>query len=245
MKIRLFSAMVFALALSAACAQDASLVEQAQHGGRGGMGGMMGRGTGGTVTAVAADHYTIKTENGDTFTVYYSVNTRIMKQAVQPHGRGQGGQGMNAEVGGSLPQTLKPSDIKVGDIILAMGEVDAPARSIGATVIMQVDPERARMMREMQANYGKTWLMGKVTAVDGVKVTLQGSVDNTAHSFVADENTTFRKHREPITLGDIAVGDMVRAEGAVKDGAFVATTVTAMSAPADGTPRVPRGDQPR
>jgi hypothetical protein len=100
-------------------------------------------------------------------------------------------------------------------------------------------------MREMQANYGKTWLMGKVTAVDGVKVTLQGSVDNAAHSFSADENTTFRKHREPITLGDIAVGDMVRAEGAVKDGAFVATTVTAMSAPADGTPRLPRGDQPR
>jgi hypothetical protein len=111
--------------------------------------------------------------------------------------------------------------------------------------VLQVDPERARQMREMQANYGKTWLMGKVTAVDGVKVSLMGSVDNAAHSFVADENTTFRKRREPITLGDIAVGDMVRVEGAVKDGAFVATTVTAMGAPAEGTPRVPRGDQPR
>jgi len=244
MKIRLFSALVLALAMSAACAQDAP-AGQGQHGGHGGMGGMMGRGTGGTVTAVAPNHYTVKTENGETYTVYYSVNTRIMKQAAQPHGRSQGGQGMGAEAGGSLPQTLKPSDIKVGDIILAMGEVDAPAKSIGATVVMQVDPERARMMREMQANYGKTWLMGKVTAVDGVKVTLQGSVDNAAHSFSADENTTFRKHREPITLGDIAVGDMVRAEGAVKDGAFVATTVTAMSAPADGTPRLPRGDQPR
>jgi hypothetical protein len=245
MKIRLFSAIVLALALSAAAAQDASLVEQAQHGGRGGMGGMMGRGTGGTVTAVAADHYTIKTENGDTFTVFYSVNTRIMKQAAQPHGRGQGGQGMSAEAGSSLPQTLRSSDIKVGDVILAMGEVDAPAKSIGATVVMQVDPERARMMREMQANYGKTWLMGKVTAVDGVKVTLMGSVDNAAHSFVADENTTFRKHREPITLGDLAVGDTVRVEGAVKDGAFVATTVTAMGAPPGGGPTMPRGDQPR
>jgi hypothetical protein len=205
---------------------------------------MMGRGLAGTVTAVTADHYTIKAENGESYTVYYSVNTRIMKQAAQQHGRGQGGQGMG-EAGGGGPQSLKPSDIKVGDAIVAMGEVDAAAKSVGAMAVLQVDPERARQMREMQANYGKTWLMGKVTAVDGVKVSLMGSVDNAAHSFVADENTTFRKRREPITLGDIAVGDMVRVEGAVKDGAFVATTVTAMGAPAEGTPRVPRGDQPR
>jgi hypothetical protein len=243
MKIRLFSTMVLALALSAACAQDAP-AGQGQHGGRGGMGGMMGRGLAGTVTAVTADHYTVKTENGETYTVYYSVNTRIMKQAAQQHGRNQGGQGMG-EAGGGGPQSLKPSDIKVGDAIVAMGEVDAAAKSVGAMAVLQVDPERARQMREMQANYGKTWLMGKVTAVDGVKVSLMGSVDNAAHSFVADENTTFRKRREPITLGDIAVGDMVRVEGAVKDGAFVATTVTAMGAPAEGTPRVPRGDQPR
>ncbi|MDR3725529.1 MAG: DUF5666 domain-containing protein [Terracidiphilus sp.] len=239
---------VFVLALSAATAQDAPSAApagQGQYGGRGGMGSMMGRGMGGTVTAVAADHYTVKNENGETYTVYYSVNTRIMKQAAQPHGRGQGGQGMGAEAGSSLPQTLRSFDIKVGDAILVMGEVDAAAKSVGATVVLQVDPERAKQMREMQANYGKTWLMGKVTGVDGVKVTLQGSVDNAAHSFVADENTTFRKHREPITLGDIAVGDMVRVEGAVKDGAFVASTVTAMGVPPGGGPNVPRGDQPR
>jgi hypothetical protein len=245
MKIRLCSAMVLALALSVACAQDAP-IGQGQRGGRGGMGGMMGRGLAGTVTAAAADHYTIKTENGETYTVYYSVNTRIMKQPAQQRGRGQGGgQGMNAEAVGGPPQALKPTDIKVGDAILVMGDVDAAAKSVGAMAVVQVDPERAKQMREMQANYGKTWLMGKVTAVDGVKVTLIGSVDNAAHSFVADENTTFRKHREPITLGDIAVGDMVRAEGTVKDGAFLATTVTAMGAPAEGTPRAPRGDQPR
>ena len=45
------------------------------------------------------------------------------------------------------------------------------------------------------------------------KVTLQGGPDNAAHTFVADENTTFRKRRDPITLGDIQVGDMVRVEG--------------------------------
>jgi hypothetical protein len=62
--------------------------------------------------------------------------------------------------------------------------------------------------------------------------------DKAAHSFVADENTVFRKRREPITLGDIQVGDAVRAEGAVKDGIFLATTVTAMTVPPEGS--VPR-----
>ena len=109
---------------------------------------------------------------------------------------------------------------------------------------MQLDSERAKQMREMQANYGKTWFMGKVTAIDGVKVTLLGSIDSVAHILVADENTTFRKRREPVTLADVQVGDMVRAEGAVKDGIFVATAVNVMAIPPAGTPSVPRNAPP-
>jgi hypothetical protein len=195
---------------------------------------MGGRVTIGTVTAVAADHYTIKTEAGETYTIHYSVNTRILKQAAgtgQRAGSGEGGER-------TPPQAIKPTDIKVGDAIAAMGETDAAAKSIGAVTVFQIDPERAKQMREMQANYGKTWLAGKVTAIDGVKVTIMGVNDNSAHSFVADENTVFRKRREPITLGDIQVGDAVRVEGAVKDGGFLATTVNAMAPPPEGS--VPR-----
>jgi hypothetical protein len=126
-----------------------------------------------------------------------------------------------------------------------MGEIDATAKSLGAAMVAQLDPARAKQMREMQANYGKTWLMGKITAVDGVKVTLMSAVDNTAHSFVADENTTFRKRRDPITLADLAVGDNVRVEGALKDGTFLATTVNAMGAPQGGNSGAPRGNQPQ
>ena len=206
----------------------------------GGMGGM-GRGVGGTVTEVAADHYSIKTEAGENYVVHYSANTRILKQAARPRGEGRGDGGGD---GGTPPQALKPTDIKVGDAIAAMGEVDASAKSVGAVVVMQIDPERAKQMREMQANYGKTWLTGKVTAIDGVKVTLTGGVDNASHAFVADENTTFRKRRDPITLGDIQVGDMVRVEGAVKDGAFVATAVNAMGQPPAEGPSGPRQGPP-
>jgi hypothetical protein len=208
---------------------------------------MMGRGLTGTVTAVAADHYTIRTDTGDTYTVHFSANTRILKQAAGMRERGQGGQGgpggWGGERGGNPPQVLKPTDIKVGDAISAMGEIDAAAKSVGATVVLQIDPERAKEMREMQANYGNTWLMGKVTAIDGVKVTIMGAIDNAAHVFVADENTTFRKRRDPITLADIQVGETVRVEGAVKDGNFLATVVNAMGAQGP-PPTVPRDAAP-
>ncbi|MGD0800816.1 MAG: DUF5666 domain-containing protein [Terracidiphilus sp.] len=243
MKLRLVSAAVFVLMLGAAAfSQDAPAGQTPPQGpaihNRGGYGGGFGgRGILGTVTEAAADHYIIKTDSGESYVVHFSVNTRILKQTVQH--RGEGGQG-----GGNPPQAIKPTDIKVGDAISAMGEVDAAAKSVGAILIVQVDPERAKQMREAQANYGKTWLMGKVTAINDTKVILLGSVDNAVHSFVADENTSFRKHREPITLADVQVGDIVRAEGAVKDGVFVATSVNAMGMPTGGMPTLPRDAAP-
>src|ERR1039458_3908037 len=89
MKIRLLPAIVFGLALTlAASAQDAS--QRGGRGGRGDWGGGMGMGNGitGTVTEVAADHYIIKTDAGDSYTIHFSVNTRIVKQAIQRRGEG-------------------------------------------------------------------------------------------------------------------------------------------------------------
>ncbi len=267
MNARFLSAIVFGFAIAvAASAQEAPATQpagqppaptqvpdgiQLQHWRAGSGGpwagtGMGGRGATGTVTEAAADHYTIKTDAGETYIVHLSVNTRIMKQAAggrERGERGQGRQGGEARGGGNPPETLKPVDIKVGDSIAALGEVDTTAKSVGAVVVLLIDPERAKQMREMQANYGKTWLQGKVTAIDGVKVTIVGAMDNSAHSFKADENTIFRKRREPITLADIQVGDSVRVEGAVKDGVFVAATVAAMGAPGP-PPTVPRDAPP-
>ena len=124
-----------------------------QYGQRGGMrmGGMMGRGMMGTVTEVAADHFTIKNEAGESRTVNYSANTRFVKQ---PSTR----QTQNGE---RMPmQQIAASDIKVGDAIAANGEVDASGNSVGAMLVVQLDPQRAQQMREMQANFGKTWLTG-------------------------------------------------------------------------------------
>jgi hypothetical protein len=220
--------------------------------GRGGIGGFPGGGRGvlGAVTEIAADHYTIKTDSGETYTVHFSVNTRIIKE---PAGRRQGGRERgDAENGDrTQPQTIKPTDIKVGDVITAGGEMDAAAKSIGAVFIAQVDPERAKQMREMQANYGKTWLAGRITSIDGTTITIQGIVDQASHSIAVDENTSFRQRRESITLADIKPGQQLRAEGAVKGGVFLATTVNAMQPQNRGEGRdqapdsAPSGSQPK
>jgi hypothetical protein len=275
MRFRALSAIFVSLMLSyAACAQDPGAASQnngqggyPQRGGRGmgmgsgmGMGVAGGRGVMGTVTEAGADHFMVKTEDGQSFTVHFSVNTRIMKQPAgargpvggmrrgggQGQGRGQGesqGGGMGAE--GVPPETIKATDIKVGDAIGAMGEMDQSAKSIGAVAIVLLDPQTAKQMAEMRANYGKTWIQGKVTAINGVKVTLMSAIDNAARSFVADENTTFRKRREPITLADIEVGDMVRADGAIKDGAFAAANVIVMGMPPGGVPGSMRNAPPQ
>ena len=210
----------------------------------------------GTVTAATADQYTIKTDAGAVYTVHLADRTRIVKMPpferrqrgqgsaegqsnAEPQGSGEGqgngeGQGMGGRgrgMGGNPPQVLKPTDIKVGDVIQVRGEVDETAKSVPAMFIVQLDPERVAMIREQNAKFGQTWLMGRVTAVNETKVTLMGSVDNAPHTFVADEDTIFRHRRDPITLADIQVGDIVRVDGAVKDGVFTAKRVNSMGAP--------------
>jgi preprotein translocase subunit YajC len=208
---------------------------------------MGGRGVEGTVTTITPGFYLVKTEAGETYKVNFSANTRFLRQIIQRQGEksegpvGSGDRGMRQR---PAPEPIKSADIKVGDDIGALGEVDPASRSVGAVVVMLIDPERARLLHEQRANYGKTWLMGKVTAIDETTVSLTSALDNASHTFKADENTTFRKRREPITLADVQVGDAVRVEGAMKGGAFIATSVAVMGMPPGGGASVPQNAQP-
>lgn len=206
---------------------------------RGWMGPGMGSGVMGTVTDVASDHYTVKTDKGETYTVYFSANTHIMKQPPAPSGAAQPGA-----MAANRPQLIAAADIKVGDTITARGEVDPNAKSVGAMFVVQIDPERAARMRAMEQSFGKTWLMGRVTAIDGNKITLQSGVDRTAHTFVADENTVVHQGRRTAAIADLHVGDPVRVDGAIKDGQFVATTVRVVMVRAMGGPAPRQGTTP-
>ena len=101
-------------------------------------GGQMVRGT---VTATAADHLTVKTDVGDVYQVAISANTRLNKDR----------------------QPVKVTEVKVGDSVGAMGVLDAPTKTVHAAFVMVVDAEQVKKMRE---NLGKTYITGKVTAID-------------------------------------------------------------------------------
>ncbi len=127
-------------------------------------GGQMVRGT---VTAATPDHLTVKAENGDLYQVTVTDNTRIMK-ARQP---------------------VKLADIKPGDGIGAAGNVDTGSKTVHAAVLMVVDAEQ---LRRAQENLGKTYITGKVKAIDDLKLTI-ARPDGVTQIIEVDEGTSFRR----------------------------------------------------
>ncbi len=160
-----------------------------------GMRGRMGRGVMGEITAVNADGYTLKTMQGNSATVKVTPETKIMRNR----------------------EPIKMTDLKVGDAIGVMGSPDAnDPTTWNANIVV----DRTAQMKEFKENLGKTMIAGEVKAIDGTKLTILRP-DGQTQTIEADENTSFRKGRESVTLADIKAGDHVMGRGAVKDGVFV------------------------
>ena len=123
----------------------------------------------GTVTATAADHLTVRTEAGEIYQVALSANTRLTKER----------------------QPVKVGDIKVGDAVGAMGVLDAPTKTVHAVFVGVMDAEQVKKARE---NMGKTYITGKVTAIDmdALKLTVMRP-DGVSQVIGVDEQTSFRR----------------------------------------------------
>ena len=191
----------------------------------------------GIVTSVAAGHATVKTQSGDFYQIFLGPNTRLMRDR----------------------QPVKASDIQVGDMLTAIGEADAAAKTVHAALAMDVSAEQVKKMR---AGLGKEWIAGRVTSIDDTMLTIR-RVDNVTQKIEVDETTSFRRSRgrmgaagmaampgagggqpeappadpaasgESITLVDIKVGDNVSGRGGMKGDVFV-PTVLAVSPPSQG-----------
>jgi hypothetical protein len=234
MKQRLIKSSIAVTAVVAGLAMTA--VAQAPGGGQMGSGGFAGgQMVRGTVTAVAADKLTMKTDAGDVYQVALSANTRLMK-ARQP---------------------VKLTDIKVGDGVGAMGTLDAPTKTVHALFVTVMDAEEVKKARE---ELGKVYIAGKVTAIDELKLTVLRT-DGVSQVIAVDESTSFRKgdrklqallnggpvevgagggaaaSGESITLADIKVGDTVAGQGGMKNGVFVPTELGVIDAAAGGQQR--------
>lgn len=170
---------------------------------------MMGNNAHGKVTAITGSELTIKDEQGQVYKVETGPNTHIRKDREQ----------------------AKITDIHVGDTIVAGGNLDDQAKTVGAMFVMVLTPEQAAQAEKMRADFGKTWTAGKITAIRELTLTVERP-DKVTQTIAVDENTTFHKgargNATDITFPDIRVGDMVNARGALQGGNFLATNLTVM-----------------
>lgn len=153
----------------------------------------------GDITAIAGNMLTVKTDDGDAYSVATGPNTRFRKERDQ----------------------IKVTDLHVGDMVAAMGDKDPKAKTLGAVFVVVIDKEQYAKAR---ADFGKTWTMGVVQSIDGTNIVIKRP-DNVTQTVAVDENTSFRRHREDITLLDIKPGDNLTARGALQSGSFLATMV--------------------
>jgi hypothetical protein len=155
---------------------------------------MRGAGTAGTITAVDANTITLKTFNGGTATVKLNDQTKFSKDR----------------------QPAKLADFKVGDNVVVRGE-EAGENTYTAQMVAAAG---GGMMQMMSEGMGKQFIAGKVEKIDELKLTI-ARIDGQTQVIEVDENTSFRKQGESITLADIKVGDQVMGRGALKEGVFV------------------------
>jgi hypothetical protein len=184
--------------------------ERAQRGGTGmgsgsGMGGgMRMRGTGGQITAINGSSYVVKTMDGKTLTIETTADTKFTRER----------------------EEISPKELKVGDFIMARSGSDAPPTDgkVKAAAVFVVPAERAQMMKQMAENFGKTFIAGEVKSIDETKLTISRP-DGQTQVIEVDENTSFKRGQESITLADIKVGDRVMGQGEIKNGTFVPKTL--------------------
>jgi hypothetical protein len=155
-----------------------------QRGGFGGQGGGFGGGqqVQGTVTAATSDKITFQTDAGDSYTITVSGTTRVMKDR----------------------QQIKTTDVKVGDGITAFGTIDATAKTVAAMMVMDVD---AATMKAAKEDMGKTYITGKITAIDmdSLKLTVMRS-DNVSQVITVDDGTSFQRGARGITVTSMMGG---------------------------------------
>jgi len=179
------------LAAGLMLSSGARMQAQMGQGGTGGGGGQGRRGGGGfgggqavqgTVTAATGGKVTIQTDAGDSYTVTVTGDTRIMRDR----------------------QPIKAADVKVGDSVSAVGAVDASAKTVAATMVMDVDAETVKKAKE---DMGKTYITGKITAIDAdnLKLTVMRT-DTVSQVIQVDEGTSFQRGARGITVPSMGGG---------------------------------------
>ncbi len=161
----------------------------------------------GTVARVAGNSVFVKSPSGVVYEVETGANTHFVKDA----------------------EPARPTSAKPGDTVLAGGELDQKKHTLGAVFLAVVDAQALEELDQRRTQWGKTWLAGTITAKNGTELVIQRP-DGVVNTVAVDEDTSFRKRHQSITLPDIEVGDGMTASGAQTGGRFTAKVLTVVDA---------------
>ncbi|HEY6350957.1 MAG TPA: DUF5666 domain-containing protein [Candidatus Angelobacter sp.] len=170
----------------------------------------------GKVTAMTADSLTVAPMNGgDPVIIKTGENTRILKER----------------------EPVKLSAIKVNDTVFARGQL--AGNNLDAFLVLLVTPEMLQRMQQgggfgmgggagagrgqfKPEDWGKTFVAGQIKSINETTLTIARPDNQQTINIQVDENTSFKKGQESITLADIKPEDFVFGQGEVKNGVFVA-----------------------
>ena len=127
-------------------------------------------------------------------------------------------------------KSIAPSDLHPGDLLTAMGDVNDTARSVGAVAIVRLDPARVAQLKTFETSYGKTWLAGSITSIQGTRITVLDLVNRTPFTVTTDPQTSIHHLRDSISLSELKPGDLIRIAGAADGNNFHATRIRVMPA---------------
>jgi hypothetical protein len=143
----------------------------------------------GIVTAATKDKVTVKTDAGDSYDITVTDTSRIMRNG----------------------QPIKLSDVKPGDSVTARGTVDAARKTVEAMMVMDVD---AATLAKAKENMGKTYITGRITAIDAdnLKLTVMRT-DNVSQVIAVDDGTSFQRGNRGVSADVTAAGGIAAGGG--------------------------------
>ena len=154
------------------------------------------QGVTGTITAIEGNQLSVKTTEGKAVTVNLSADTQYRKDR--------------------RPAAL--ADFKVGDTVTVAGN-PAGENAWNARFVTT-----RSLGRQYGEGLGNLFIVGEIKAIDGTSLAIL-RVDGQTQTIRVDENTSFRKQNQSVTLADFKPGDHVFGRGEVKNGTFVAAVL--------------------
>ncbi len=174
------------------------------------------QGVAGIITAIDGNQLSLKTTDGKAVTVTLSADTQYRKDR----------------------QPAALADFKVGDTVMVAGD-PAGENAWNARFVTT----RSGAGQQMGEGLGKRFIAGEIKTIDGTRLTILRA-DGVTQTIEVDENTSFRKQGESITLADFKPGDHVFGRGELKNGTFVAAVLNSGDPQQMGVPH-PQGSPDR